>query len=333
MLTYGIHLHGDVLIGIEVDASVVAGKDLVDFRLARLIGGKRVLLPVAVAASAPAPATTFTVKYQKIAARMVLDLTSHFRVLLGGRWSSRWSVQRMASRKEHGSNAHMSATCFTGRQDQREMCTMGTPTEQDEHQVQADQHYKATSLKISSGWSRARTNIRIAAHRGCHRPDSRPGHLRHRKRALPTRHHHPQEGHRPAARNPLRMQVDLRSLHLKGAAEADHSCSASSRSDRFSIRTRCTKAGKDGGDTGQRQQCRCTDAPQVRRDVPAHALARRIITTRQRLLLWHCLCKIVVLLLGLLIPPLHRCCRFGCTLMNARCLLQGQRLNVKDLKW
>jgi hypothetical protein len=49
-------------------------------------------------------------------------------------------------------------------------------------------------------------------------------------------------------------------------------------------------------------------------NVTAHALTRRVVTTRQRLLLWHCLCEIVVLLLGLLITPLHDCYRVVCTL-------------------
>lgn len=95
-------------------------------------------------------------------------------------------------------------------------------------------------------WSRCGNQHHQSAHRGCRHPDSRPGHLHHRKRALPTRHHRPQQGHRPAAHNPHRMQVDLRSLHLKEVVEADHSCGASSRSHHFSIRTARRRAETEG---------------------------------------------------------------------------------------
>ena len=47
-------LDGDVFIGIEVDAGVIAGKDLVHLCLPGVVGCKGVLLPVPPAAAAPA---------------------------------------------------------------------------------------------------------------------------------------------------------------------------------------------------------------------------------------------------------------------------------------
>lgn len=55
------HLHGDVFVGGKVDAGVLASEDLVDLRLARVIGGKRVLLTVTtISDAAAAPAATAT---------------------------------------------------------------------------------------------------------------------------------------------------------------------------------------------------------------------------------------------------------------------------------
>ena len=50
-------LHRNVLVRVEVDAGVVASKQAIGLRLARVVGRERVLLPEAAAAAASSAAT------------------------------------------------------------------------------------------------------------------------------------------------------------------------------------------------------------------------------------------------------------------------------------